>query len=61
MNILYAEIIGSVILGICYVICHIASIVGKCYIAKICKDYSDSKTGSLAEMTSKDININLHH
>ena len=57
---LYAEIISSIVLGISYVICHIASIIGKCYIAKICKDYSDSKTGSLAEMTSKNININLH-
>ena len=47
--------------GIIYVICHITSVIGKCYLVhKTTKsNFSDEQTKALAKMMSKDININI--
>mgnify|MGYP004531505735 CR=1 FL=1 len=47
--------------GIIYAICHIASVIGKCYLVhKTTKaNFSDEQTKVLAKMMSKDININI--
>ena len=42
---------------IIYAVCHIATILGKCYIATISKNLSDDKVKSLSKMMSKDISI----
>ena len=46
--------------GLIYGLCHIATVIGKCYIAHVSKNLNNSKVQSLSEMISKDININLH-
>ena len=43
-----------------YGICHIATVLGKCYIAHVSKNLDKSKVNSLAKMMSKDIIINMH-
>lgn len=51
-------LIGSVIYGIC----HIATVIGKCFVAtKVSdnKELSDNQTKFLTKMMSKDININI--
>ncbi|WP_156059458.1 hypothetical protein [Acetivibrio ethanolgignens] len=47
--------------GLIYGLCHIATVLGKCYIAHVSKNLNNSKVESLSKMMSKDININLHH
>ena len=49
--------------GLLYTVCYIVKIVGKCYIATICKDkkVQTEKAKAFAEMMSKDINISLHN
>ena len=46
---------------IIYAICHITSVIGKCYLVhKTTKsNLSDEQTKALAKMMSKDININI--
>lgn len=46
--------------GLIYGICHIVTVIGKCYIAYKSKDLSAPKVQSLSEMMSKDINISFH-
>lgn len=49
---------GSVIYGIC----HIVTVIGKCFVAtKVSNNnqLSDNQTKSLTKMMSKDININI--
>ena len=46
--------------GLIYGLCHIATVLGKCYIAHVSKNLNNSKVESLSKMMSKDININLH-
>lgn len=46
--------------GLIYGVCHIATVLGKCYIAHVSKSLDKSKVESLSKMMSKDININLH-
>ena len=45
---------------IIYGICHVATVLSKCYLAKISDTLDKSKVEALAKMMSKDININLH-
>lgn len=50
---------GGLIFGICYIV----AVIGKCIVAGMIsknKDISDEKAKFIAEMMSKDININLH-
>lgn len=46
--------------GLIYGLCHVATVLGKCYIASVSKNLTNSKVESLSKMMSKDININLH-
>ena len=46
--------------GLIYGVCHVSTVLGKCYIASVSKDLNNSKVDSLAKMMSKDININMH-
>lgn len=51
---------GGLIFGICYIV----AVIGKCIVAGIISknnDMSDDKAKFIAEMMSKDININMHH
>lgn len=43
-----------------YGICHIATVLGKCYLTKVSKTLDKSKVESLSKMMSKDIIINMH-
>ena len=52
---------GSFGIVIIYAICHIASVIGKCYLVhKVTKsNLSDEQVKSIAKMMSKDVNINI--
>ncbi|RHS97102.1 hypothetical protein DW904_15620 [Ruminococcus sp. AM42-11] len=52
---------GSFGITIIYAICHITSIVGKCYLVRKVTEsnLSDEQVESIAKMMSKDININI--
>lgn len=52
---------GSFGIAIIYAICHIVSVIGKCYLVHEAtkSNLSDEQTKALAKMMSKDININI--
>ena len=52
---------GSFGIAIIYAICHITSMVGKCYLVRKVTEsnLSDEQVKSIAKMMSKDININI--
>ena len=45
--------------GLIYGVCHIATVIGKCYIAHVSKNLNNSKVNSLSKMMPKDIIINM--
>lgn len=51
---------GGIIGSVCYTICFVFSIIGRCYVCNHSKDMTDDQTKTLSDMMSKNINIDFH-
>jgi hypothetical protein len=60
MKVLEILVNGGIIGGVCYTICFVFSIIGRCYVCKHSKDMTDDQTKTLSNMMSQNININFH-